>query len=345
MKTVLKRILAFVLSLAVIAASIALFSVICNHPSEILENTVSSFYREPEGSLDVVLIGSSAAGNDFIPPVLWKNEKITSYCMFVDGSTVDIYASMLKEVLSRQPQATILIDIDGLIAVDDFKNEKDPTRMWIDSMPKNKNWYETINTLCPDTKWERYFPFSRYHRNMTSLYALVPISYRLTKKKILKLRDPMKGAYANETAWNKEMKRLNISGFAPEKLTDRKEMFFNELLDLCKSSGLENVIFVDLPKTYSTEDNLSRNKLYAGRSMYIKNRAQSAGYLFFSYNELDNPANLADSDFANTLHLNKSGGVKFSEYFGNYLTSRVPVSEKSEELVNQWDSDTADILS
>lgn len=343
MKTVLKRIIALLLSLITIACSLTLFCAICNHPSEVIENTVSSFYREPEGSLDVVMIGSSAAGTDYFPSVVWEKQKITSYCMFVDGCTADIYVSVLKEVLSKQPQAVILIDVDGLIAVDDFKNEEDPIRMWIDSMPKNKNWRETIKELCPDTRWERYFPFSRYHRNMTSLYAMVPLSYRLIKKEVLNVRDPMKGAYANGADWGEEMKHLDIKGMMPEKLTEAKEKFLNELLEYCRSNNLKNVMFVDLPKMYSNENNLSRNKMYGGRTMYIREAAEKYGYSVFSYNELDNPAGLVNENYANTLHLNTSGGVRFSEYFADYLKDKIEISEKSAETEKRWNEDTAGI--
>jgi hypothetical protein len=77
MNRIVKRILAWLLALVIIAACVAVCSVICNHPSEETENTVSSFYREPAGSLDAVMIGASASGKDFYPHVLLRTEKIT----------------------------------------------------------------------------------------------------------------------------------------------------------------------------------------------------------------------------------------------------------------------------
>lgn len=345
MKIVIKRILAFILSAIAVVLSLTVCSVVCNHPSEDIENTISSFYREPVGSLDVVMIGSSAAGTDFFPSVLWKEEKITSYCLFIDGCTADIYTSVLKEVISRQPQATILVDVDGLIAEDDFENEKAPIRFWVDSMPKNRNWYETINKLCFDTRWERYFPFSRYHRNMTSLYTYIPLTYRLLKKEILDIRDPMKGAVANNVKSAEALLSLNIKDLAPAPLTAAKEKYFDELIGFCKENSLENVMFVDLPKKYLGEEKQRRNTIYGQRTLYIRQEVEKYGYTLYSYNELDNPAYLKTDDYANSLHLSKSGGIKFSKYFAGYLINTIELKEKSEELILQWDNDTKNALS
>ena len=345
MKRIVKRILAWLLAVALLVSCVAVCSVICNHPSEETENTVASFYREPAGSLDVVMIGSSASGKDFFPHVLWRTEKITSYCMCIAACSGNIYSSVLTEVLSAQPQAVILVDADGFLVEDKFQTETDPIRIWLDSMPRNENRLQTIRTLTPDALPERFFPFYRYHRYMNSLYAYIPITLRLLEKKIHDVRDPMKGATLNPAPTNAELQTLDISALTAQPLSAESERVFQAFLEYCKEKKLQNVVFVDLPKAYSTDEQQERNLLYGARMQTIRERAQACGYAAVSYNALQNPAGLdVRTDFADTLHLTTQGAQKFSAWFAAYLRATYDFSEKDEALAAQWDADTQNVL-
>ncbi len=344
-RTIWKRVFAFVLAVVCVAGCIGVCSVICNHPSEETENTVSSFYREPADSLDVVMVGSSASGKDFYPHVLWQTANITSYCMCVAACSGNIYSSVLTEVLSTQPHARILVDVDGFLVEDKFQAEKDPIRIWLDSMPWNKNRMQTIRALTPDETAERLFLFYRYHRNMSSLYAYIPITARLLKKQMLSQRDPMKGATLNPKPSDKTLQTLDISALQPQALSPESGRVFQAFLDFCRDKDLKNVVFTDLPKAYSNQDQLERNRLYGARLQFIRGEAEKYGYAVFSYNELQNPAHLdLQTDYADTLHLTTRGAQKFSAFFADYLAQQYTFSEKDETLTAQWDADTASVL-
>lgn len=345
MNRIVKRVLAWLLAVVMIAACVAVCSVICNHPSEETENTVASFYREPAGSLDVVMIGSSAAGKDFYPPVIWQTEGITSYCMCIAACSGNIYASVLTEVLSTQPQAAILVDADGFLVEDKFQTETDPIRIWLDCMPRNENRTQTIRALTPDDMPERIFPFYRYHRYMNSLYAYIPITVRLVQKEIHAVRDPMKGATFNPTPTKAALKTTDISDLAAKPLSTESGRVFQAFLDFCKERDLQNVVFVDLPKAYETDEQYERDLLYGARMQYIRERAQAYGYSWISYNALQNPAQLdVRTDYADTLHLTTQGAQKFSAWFASYLQKAYAFPDKDEALDAQWDADTQGVL-
>lgn len=345
MNRIVKRILAWLLALVIIAACVAVCSVICNHPSEETENTVSSFYREPAGSLDAVMIGSSASGKDFYPHVLWRTEKITSYCMCIAACSGNIYSSVLTEVLSAQPQSVILVDADGFLVEDKFQTEADPIRIWLDSMPRNENRMQTIRALAPDDMPERLFPFYRYHRYMNSLYAYIPVTVRLLGKEIRSVRDPMKGATVNPAPTDAQLETLDISALAAQPLSTESDRVFQAFLDFCKEKKLQNVLFVDLPKAYATDAQYERNLLYGARMQYIRERAAEYGFAVVSYNALQNPAQLdVRTDYADTLHLTTQGAQKFSAWFASYLQKAYAFPDKDEALAAQWDADTQGVL-
>ncbi|MBQ7547691.1 MAG: hypothetical protein IJT41_12085 [Clostridia bacterium] len=339
-----KRILGIFLSVVCIVTGTGLCGLVCNHPSEETENTVDSFYREPAGSLDAVLIGSSAAGKDYYPHVVWQTAGITSYCMNIAACSANIYSSVLREVLSTQPQTMILVDMDGFLVDDKYQTQEDPIRIWLDSMPRNRNWFETIRKLTPQSTAERLFPFMRYHRNMTSMQVMLPQTIRLLRRQVLGVRDPMKGATVNPTASNKIVRLPDASDLQPQPLSPQSDRVFRAFLEDCRHNGLDNVLFVDLPKADTNASTSERNCLYGARMQYMRRIVQDYGYSVYSYNVLDNPAQLdMKTDYADSLHLTTKGALKFSAYFAAYLAQQYSFPEKSAALASQWNTDVKDI--
>ena len=340
MSDVLKRILSLTLSAVVITGCISVCSFVCNHPSEEIENTVSSFYREPDNSLDVVIIGSSAANKDLQPAVIWQQCGVTSYNFSIGACSANIYKSILKEAVSKQSNAIFVVDIDGFVVDDQFQKEKDPIRLWADSIPRNDNHKEVVNKFFADNKAERYYPFIRYHRNMTSLTAYIPITIRLLKKDILQTKDALGGATVNDKK-SADVKQFSSENFGVSEMTTYSMQIFNDFISFCIDKSLKNVIFVSFPKSYNDDSTLKRNIEYSERTNYIRNAVEKYGYIVLDYNSLGNPAQLNyKTDFADTLHLTTEGAVKFSKYFGQYISENYIFSKKSDETVADWNSRT-----
>lgn len=336
MNVILKRIICFVLSAVIVAGCVVAGSILCNHPSEEVENTVSSFYREPENSLDVVMVGSSAASKDFQPSVIWKNANITSYCYSVGACSANIYTSILKEVLSKQPNAIILVDIDGFTVKEKFQSDTYPIQMYADSMPKNENRKEVINKYLSENKVERYFPFLYYHRNITSIGAYLPTTVRLLKKEIGNVRDPFGGATTNaDITYPGPL--FTSEKDATEPLTETGQIVFREFIDFCQKNNLKNIVFVNFPKTTYLDEDIERNITYSRRTNYIRNATKNLGYKVLDYGALNNPAQLDGyKDFTDTLHLNTSGAIKYSEYLAKYLSENYSFEKKNSDIISDW---------
>lgn len=339
MPKLLKRIICFLISSAVVAGCLCLGSVICNHPSEEVENTVDSFYREPENSLDVVMVGSSAFSKDFKPSVIWNKVNITSYCMAIGACSANIYSSIIKEVVTTQPDAILLVDLDGFVNEDKYQLEKPPIRLWLDAMPKNDNHTELIKKYFPDEISESVFPFIRYHRYMTSLAAYIPITFRLAKKAFLNIKDPLGGSTLNNVEPVENAVMYFNTETESEKMTEFSQQVFEEFLDFCREYSIKNIVFVSLPKAYVEDWQLERNTEDSKRMNYIKDAVKESGYTVYDYNTLNNPANLdIEADYADTLHLTTKGAEKFSEYFADWLNENYSFEEKDETVASDWNS-------
>ena len=339
-KKVIKTVLRVSFSVIAVVAAFALFSEICNHPSEKIENTVSSYYREEAGTLDVVCIGSSAAWKDFLPPVLWQESGITSYCYAIGACSANVYKSVLTEAISTQPGAVILVDADGFLVDDKLQTEKDPIRLWLDSMPKNENHLNSIKELDNENRLEHYFPFIRYHRNMTSILTYVPTTVRLLKKQLANQTDPLKGATLNTEIKVKAMGLINSAEVTEStELTELSQKILLDFLEFCKQQGLTNVVFVNLPKSYYDDESRSRNLDYCARFNSLSKTAQSYGFKTLDCNSYGFVSGLTAGDFADSLHLTTDGAVRFSAALSQYIDSQCAFAEKSASVSEKWNSD------
>ena len=322
----IKKVFKIVSSLLVILLVVGVCSFICNHPSEEVENTVDSFYREDTDSLDVVFLGSSACSKDFHPIEIWKQSGISSYNYSVGACSGNIYKSILKEIVSKQKKSVIIVDIDGFLVEDKYQKEEDPVRIWVDSMPKNNNWHQTVNELCASSKLERYFPFSRYHRNMVSLYSYLPITYRLTKKEILNQKDVLKGSTLNYAKMD-IIGEVNNSGLSPAELYPLSANYLNEFLEYAKENTDNKIVFVDLPKAYYDKKSYSEKMQCLSMALQLKKVVEAYGYSFYEFNVPENKNVLnPKTDFADSLHLNIAGSVKFSRFFADVILNDLKIT-------------------
>ena len=342
MSVLCKRILGIFLSVLCIATGTFVCCLICNHPLEETENTVASFYREPTGSLDVVTLGSSATGSAFYPPALWQQAGITSYCLHSLANYANTNISMLREILSTQPQAVILVDADTYnVELGSDSDHDAPVRVWIDSMRWSRNRIDTIRDLYPGTLSERWFPFARYHRNMTEFYVYLPLTADLLQKQIRHARDPARGALCLNQVCADGVTLLDITTIPAQPLEPWTEPLLTEFLTYCRQQGLQNVVFVDYPKAYSDADSEALMTLRGARVHDLQKKVEAYGYTLFSYNALGNPAELdTTTDFKDIIHVNASGAVKFSAYLAEYLQQTFAFSEKDAETIAQWDADS-----
>ncbi len=287
---------------------------------------VRGFYMEPENSLDVALIGPSEFYADYSATQAWKEYGYTSYSLAVAGVPGNLYKSMLKEVQKRQSPKLVVFEINGFIQGDKYFNRQGQMHSWLDNIPWSENKLETIKEVVPKEDQYSYFcKIATYHDNWKKLSDCANCmavkahmdlnGYSYTKGF---------GTYtkcSDDIEKNKE-KKVKYTNLAQDYLTD--------LLQYCKDSGLENVLFVRFPHGRKIENPEVMDQL--------QNLITAYGYDFVNLN--DNYEELGidpKTDFYNAEHLNVEGMQKMTHYFGNYLCSNYDIKgDHSQEQVAYW---------
>lgn len=135
---------------------------------------VRNFYREPENTIDVGLIGASEMYADYSAPLAYQEYGFTSYNLCVAGTTGGVYKSMIREMLSRQTPQLLVIEVNGFLYNVNGLQDEGALRQWIDNMEKNDNWLDTISErIEPDDRKNYYVRLLKYHSNWENPKDLV----------------------------------------------------------------------------------------------------------------------------------------------------------------------------
>ncbi|MBO4373926.1 MAG: hypothetical protein J5829_02355 [Lachnospiraceae bacterium] len=72
------------------------------------------FYAQPEGTVDVLFAGSSRVHSNINPVGLWEGYGISSYCLGLNGQTVDTTYYALREAFRYQKPKVVIVEVSQL---------------------------------------------------------------------------------------------------------------------------------------------------------------------------------------------------------------------------------------
>lgn len=335
------RLLRIITSMFVIIMSIIFCSVfLCGIPRYSYENTSNSFFNEKENTLDYVAIGASGTTSDIFPAVIWNKYGITGNNYSIGASKSNMYIYMVREIQKSQKDCMLIIDLDGFI--EDGAKTRDGARLFIDALPYgNDIMFDAIKNLDSEYQLEHIFPIIRYHNNITNFTSYIGADFRQFLSNITNETHCMKGAYSqlnNERVEHKYLEQLVVIEEKVEQvccLEAESEKALYELLDYCRDSNIEKVLFINLPKAYFDEQTKDISYTKIKRAEYCKKIVEQYEYDY--YNACDNLCGLTNDDFCDTVHMKQTGAVKFSEWLGKYLKDHYAFDEKSQEIIDDWD--------
>lgn len=299
--------------------------------------TTKAFYSEEKDSLDYVVIGSSAAMFAISPLEIYRDTKLKGYNLSMEALISDVYCSMLCEAIERQKNAVIIVDIDGFLQEDSSYEDKTSAFFWISSMNHNVNFLRTIIELDKENAAEYLFPVSKYHKNLTSNGYL---------KSVLSHNE--NNFYLDSKGFdNRQDDLYRFNEYNPEKITvysintdetveleNVSNYYLHHFLDICKTKGLDNVIFVRFPKSGMTEEDYNKQFDKAKNSNYIKQEVESYGYKMLDYLSMGNPASIKVEEFLDKAHLHIDGAIKFSHFLEDYLVEVLGTDHLPDD---EWD--------
>ena len=308
------------------------------------EIRIINFHKEPENSIDVLLLGSSETYSDFASVYAYKYFGFTSYPYAIGGSTCTMWKPALKDALCTQKPKLVIVDVFGggydpeLI---DSRNNQLSIVMshtaW--SREKIATAMELSGIVDRSSAASFLFPFIKYHNNVP---ATVP---DLPERLLLEASgpSPLKG----ENTMNRRRKCRDVD---PASFTDdtapldpKTEEIILDFIDFCRSEDIE-VLFVKFPSVITFEDPEEMEvNLRSNRILQI---AEENGCHALNMQKYFHVIGLKErKDFYNHGHTNLRGQRKITFFLGQYLQligfapSEYDDSVKAEwdEAVKYWD--------
>ena len=286
---------------------------------------VQGFYKEPENSLDVVMIGASEIFSGYCPTRAWEQYGYTSYSLAVSGAPGSVYKSLVRETLSKQNPKLVVIEINGFINNDAYYERPYFLHSYIDYIPDKDRRQLTIEEAIPESDRDAYGKsFGCNHNNWKNLkgcYRTLKTEMRLAREDVSYL----KGYASKPTGSRRHAKKRHYY------FTAKSRAYLTDLLEYCKEQGLEHVLFTRFPHANRYENTYALNQ--------IEDLIRSYGYDFVNFDKYKKKIQVRKGEnYYNPEHMNITGGQKFTDYIGKYIIKHYDVKqEHPAEVKENWD--------
>lgn len=293
--------------------------------NDIQEGNLTEEYYSEEPNHDVLFIGDCEVFSNVSPITLWENYGITS---FIRGSAQQlIWQSyyLLEDTLRYEKPKVVVYNV---LAMKYNEPQKEAyNRLTLDGMKLSTTKLKAIKaSMMEDEGYLSYiFPILRYHSRWNEL-SKDDFKYAFEKDKV---------------SHNGYLMRVDTKpvGYLPreKKLPDyqfgeNSYKYLEEITKLCKENNIE-LILIKSPSVYPYWHEQWDEQI----STFAKDN--NLEYINFLEH-----VDIMDIDYQNDtfdggLHLNLSGAVKFTNYFGEILNAKYDLVDHREDkdLKHIWD--------
>lgn len=288
-----------------------------------------------DGTYDVILAGPSHMQLAVQPAQLFAEQGIASCNISTSAQSVPTTYHLLKEMIARHDPELVVVDLFCL-----FQPEKlfSPSRLHqaIDFFPLSRNKIEAVQDLVTENQREFYIPFIYYHNRWNCLERDDYVMY----------------LYSNETYQLLEGLEVFDTPFTPVPEDQTAEIpeiplrYLEQIVTLCKETDTELLLTV-IP--YRADlDNNDTSAIYQ-QELYntVAQLAQEwdVPYLNGLY-YLDEMNFDFTTDMVEYSHVNASGAVKVSAFYGSYLREHFQFPDRSQDPdYAHWYADYEEYLS
>jgi len=333
-----KRTLAALLLVVVLIASVDFMDHFLCIPLTSDNIRVINMHKEPSGSIDVLLIGSSPTYSSYAAAHAYELYGFTSFPYAVSGATCTMWKPALQDAMRTQDPKLVVVDVyGGSYAPKYIKARYSQAYTVMTHMNLSKEKIETARELSSaingTSTLSFIIPFLRYHTR-------VPSNMRKLKDRIeLERSDvsPLKGI--ENLSYTRKRGKIDKVGFSDDSipLDPDIESIIRNFMDYCKEQNIK-VLFVKypmlLPKRYTYE------RLVNFRSNRILEIADEYGFDTLDMQRHFYDVGLVESeDYYNHGHTNVRGQKKITAYLGDYIQNELQIapSELSNDLKAEWD--------
>lgn len=311
------------------AAFLLIFSFLFNSAAGILRSknyasASAAFYEEPEGTVDVLLMGSSHMLNAVSPVQLWAEYGIASNNLAQNGQVLPVTYYALQEALRYQKPELVVLDVYKVVQ-DSLIDSKASLHYTLDNMsfglPKLRAIFELLE---PEDRAEYLLDIILYHTRWKEL----------TEEDFQKPDTTEKGAQALFTTarpyegWTV----LPESETAPP--AEVEIAYLERIVELCRQEGIE-LLLTAAPFTTPEDDDLNRQAAVNAVTGYAEAWGVPFVNLMHRTEEMDFDFS---TDMADTYHVNWRGMEKVTAWLGDYLEGHYSLPDHREEAsYSRWD--------
>lgn len=287
---------------------------------------LTKFYELEDNSVDVLILGSSHAFENFNTGVLWDKYGMASYVLA--GSIQPMWNTYyyLREALkSQKPE---LIVLEGYLTTCQYEYSDDSRIIKNNyGLKWSGNKIESLMTSAPRDRWGEFMlEYTQYHNRYTQISSE---DFLLDKGRIL-YRD-WKGFGCNMKT--KEVKTPDVGQITEQMPLDQKtENYYRKIIELAVEKNIPIIIII-APYAGITDD---EQKMFCTAGKI----AEEYGVEFINYNLCYQDVGIDFStDAADEGHLNYKGNQKFSETVGQYLKEKYRISDRrGNSLYYSWEN-------
>lgn len=292
---------------------------------------VTKFYELEDHTVDVLILGSSHAFEDFNTGTLWDEYGMAGYVL--GGSVQPMWNTYyyLKEALKTQSPK--LIVLEGYCTT--FFSE------YIDDSRIIKNNYglrwsgdkiESLKASVPKERWGEFFlEYVQYHTRYKELE-----NGDFQPNQGNPLYEDWKGFGCNMVTTPLEV--IDVRGITePAEMYEKTEKYYRMIMELADEEGIPMIVIIS-PYAGITEWE---------QSIYIRASeiAQEYSVPFLNCNLINHDIGVDFvSDVADPGHLNYKGNQKFSKYIGVHLKSNYEIPDRRGDNKYKTWQDNADFI-
>lgn len=338
-KNILKWFILTIIFLIILISFIKITTYIMKPLNVDLKN-IAGLYGEKENSLDMVYIGGSASFVYWEPLRAFEKEGIASYDYGSNTIQVELYKTMIKEVLKTQQPKLIVIDARAFqYREEDHKPTEVNYRAALTGMPMSLNKIEFISNnvkkYLGQDELSYYFDIIKYHRDISKEEINEQIAMAFNQYK-----NPYKGfhfiskVYKIESEYVKTEKRTPVAA--------ETEVILKDLLEYIKTTNC-NYLFVVSPYRERESEKELLN--------YVSDIVNQYGYAFIDANDYNDQIQIDfDRDLYNDAHVNIFGADKYTDFLMNYIKANYDLPNRKEdedyqswnELLQNWNEEVND---
>lgn len=285
-----------------------------------------NLYRQPEDSVDVLVVGTSLAYSGVNTNVLWREYGIASYdlCSAEQPFWVSYY--VIREALKTQHPKVIVLDAK-------------PAIYSLDYSKRGRTILSTFGIRGIENRFGAMIACSGSLENALSYILGLPEVHsnyiKVTAKDFVFPPDnggrgeSWKGYIESDEVEQHQRPSLTWNGVR-RSLNEREEEYARKIFELAQEKGIE-LVLVGFPNPDYANDHMYYNTLWS--------IAEEYGFSGMNYNDPTLRFGLRySSDFADWQHLNVKGSVTLSKRLGKDLKERYDLPDhRGEEKYASYD--------